>query len=83
MNAEQLTSAFELFNQHSDTLERSYRDLQVRVETLTEELTRARSARLDELIEKERLSQRLSLLLETLPGAIIVLDGDGVTLLLE
>ena len=78
MNAEQLTSAFELFNQHSDTLERSYRELQVRVETLTGELTRARSARLDELIEKERLSQRLSLLLETLPGAIIVLDGEGV-----
>ncbi len=78
MSAEQLTSAFELFNQHSDTLERSYRELQARVETLTEELTRARSARLEELIEKERLSQRLSLLLETLPGAIIVLDGDGV-----
>ncbi len=78
MNAEQLSNAFELFNQHSDTLERSYRELQVRVETLTDELTRARSARLEELIEKERLSQRLSLLLETLPGAIIVLDGNGV-----
>ena len=78
MSAEQLSSAFELFNQHSNTLERSYRELQARVESMTVELRRARSARLEELIEKERVSHRLSLLLETLPGAIVVLDGHGV-----
>jgi len=78
MNAEQLHSAFELFNRQSDRLEQSYRELQQKVETLTLQLKEARSARLAELVKKERLSQRLSLLLETLPGAIIVIDGDGV-----
>lgn len=77
-NVEQLKSAFERFNQHSIVLEQSYRALQDRVESLTAELKEARSARHRELIEKERLSHRLSLLLETLPGAIVVLDGDGV-----
>lgn len=77
-NVEQLKSAFELFNQHSVVLEQSYRELQDRVEQLTAQLQEARSARHRELIAKERLSQRLSLLLETLPGAIVVIDGDGV-----
>lgn len=78
VNAEQLKSAFELFNQQSNVLEQSYRDLQERVEVLTSQLCEARSARMAELVKKERLSQRLYLLLETLPGAIIVIDGDGV-----
>lgn len=78
LNAEQLQSAFELFNRQSDRLEQSYRELQQKVETLTLQLKEARSARLAELVKKERLSQRLSLLLETLPGAIVVIDGDGV-----
>lgn len=77
-NVEQLTSAFELFNRHSVELEQSYRELQERVEVLTAELKEARTARHRELIAKEQLSQRLSLLLETLPGAIVVIDGDGV-----
>lgn len=78
LNAEQLQSAFELFNEQSGLLERSYRELQQKVETLTRQLREARTARLAELVKKERLSQRLSLLLETLPGAIVVIDGDGV-----
>lgn len=77
-NVERLKSAFELFNQQSVVLEQSYRELQDRVEVLTAELQEARSARHRELIARERLSHRLSLLLETLPGAIVVIDGDGV-----
>ena len=77
-NVEQLKSAFELFNQHSVVLEQSYRELQDRVELLTAQLREAHSARHQELVAKERLSQRLSLLLETLPGAIVVIDGNGV-----
>lgn len=80
VNAQQLHSAFELFNQHSNQLEQSYRDLQGRVEILTAQLQAAQSARHTELVAKERLSQRLSLLLETLPGAIVVIDGGGVIL---
>lgn len=77
-NAEQLHSAFELFNQQSSQLEQTYRALQEKVQVLTAQLQQARSARLVELVKKEQLSKRLSLLLETLPGAIVVLDGEGL-----
>jgi two-component system sensor histidine kinase FlrB len=78
LNAEQLQSAFAIFNQHSSQLEQSYRELQDTVELLTTQLSEARSARVTELVKKERLSHRLTQLLETLPGAIVVIDGDGV-----
>ena len=78
MNAEQLQSAFAIFNEHSTQLEQSYRELQDTVELLTAQLSEARSARLAELVQKEQLSNRLGQLLETLPGAIVVIDGDGV-----
>ena len=48
------------------------------VESLTRQLRREQSARLTELVKKERLGRRLSELLETLPGAILVIDGDGI-----
>ena len=75
---EKLQSAFEAFNEHSDKLEGSYRALQHRVETLTLALRKEQSARHAELVRKEKLGQRLSQLLETLPGAILVIDGEGV-----
>lgn len=78
LNAEQLRDAFEIFNQQSGLLEESYRDLQDTVEALTCQLRREQSARLTELVKKERLGRRLSELLETLPGAILVMDSDGV-----
>jgi hypothetical protein len=77
LNAEQLQSAFAIFNQHSSQLEQSYRELQDTVELLTTQLGEARSARLAELVKKEQLSNRLGQLLETLPGAIVVIDGEG------
>ncbi|MBT8101228.1 MAG: HAMP domain-containing histidine kinase [Gammaproteobacteria bacterium] len=78
LQAQQLQNAFELFNQHSEDLQQSYSALQRRVERLTAELSAARSGRLAELVEKERLGQHLGHLLETLPGAIVVLDGKGI-----
>ena len=78
LKAEQLEDAFNAFNKHSSDLEHCYRELQEKVETLTGQLREARSARLAELVRKERLSLRLSQLLETLPGAILVIDGDGI-----
>jgi two-component system, sensor histidine kinase FlrB len=77
-NAEQLHDAFEIFSHQSGLLEASYRDLQDTVEALTRQLRREQSARFKELTRKEELSRRLSELLETLPGAIIVLDQHGV-----
>ena len=78
LKAEQLHNAFEVFNQQSGLLEESYRDLQDTVAALTSQLKREQSARLAELVKKERLSRRLAELLETLPGAILVMDADGV-----
>lgn len=75
-----LEAAFAAFNQQSGLLEECYRSLQARVAELTERLEHAQSARHRELLEKERLSNRLSRLLETLPGAFLVIDGDGVIL---
>ena len=76
--SQQLQSAFEIFNRQSGMLEQSYRELQQTVASLTRQLKKAQSARLAELVKTERLSRHLSYLLETLPGAIVVLDGDGV-----
>ena len=74
----QLEDAFQLFNQLSQTLADSYGDLQTQVEHLSTELAKARSERLKQLAEKERIANRLERLLDTLPAGIVVLDSDGV-----
>jgi two-component system sensor histidine kinase FlrB len=71
-----LESAFKLFNQLSEELTGSYQQLQEQVLELSQELAAARSERMVQLAEKERLADRLERLLETLPAAVIVLDGD-------
>ncbi|OUS11523.1 hypothetical protein A9Q89_08585 [Gammaproteobacteria bacterium 53_120_T64] len=75
---EQLEKVFETFNRVSEELDISYRVLQVRVSTLTEELAEVRIQRLQELAEKERLANRLALLMSELPGGVLVLDSEGV-----
>jgi two-component system sensor histidine kinase FlrB len=71
-----LESAFQLFNQLSEELTGSYQQLQAQVLELSQELASARSERMVQLAEKERLADRLERLLETLPAAVIVLDGE-------
>ncbi len=78
LNAAELQDAFRVFNEQSGLLEESYRELQVTVQALTRQLQQEQSARLRELLEKEQLGRHLSELLETLPGAILVIGGDGV-----
>ena len=78
LRTEQLENAFQVFNRQSGLLEASYRDLQDTVAALTRQLEREQSARLRQLVEKEQLGQRLAELLETLPGAILVIDGEGI-----
>ncbi len=73
-----LAEAFAAFNRLSEDLAKSYRELELRVEQLSDELAAARSERLVQLAEKERLANRLSQLLEALPGAVIVTDAEGV-----
>ena len=60
LKAEELQSAFDLFNRQSGILEQSYRRLQERVELLTRQLQLAQFESQHELAEKERLSQQLA-----------------------
>lgn len=75
--AAKLEDAFQLFNEMSQALAQSYQELEGKVVGLTEELAAARSERLQTLMEKELLANRLQRLLEALPGGVVVLDGEG------
>lgn len=77
-SAESLQDAFQVFNELSQSLTRSYLELEAQVSRLTHELAAARGERLKTLTEKENLANRLQRLLEALPGGVLVTDGDGV-----
>ncbi|MDX1732797.1 MAG: ATP-binding protein [Halioglobus sp.] len=74
LSAGELEEAFEVFSRVSIELETTYRQLEAKVAQLTEELTSARSAKLRELAEKERLALRLSALVSALPGGVLIVD---------
>ena len=74
----QLRDNFESFSHRSGLLGDSYRDLQDTVEALTLQLRIAQSARLQELVKKEKMGGRMAALLEALPGGILVLDEQGI-----
>ena len=73
----ELTSAFALFNNLSAQLEDTYREMEQRVGSLNQELHTLAEQRLQELQEKERVSQRLESLLNLLPAGVVVLDSQG------
>ncbi len=75
---QELQQAFALFNEVSEQLTNAYADLQVKAESLTQELAVANGELRRQFEEKEALSQRLSQLLEALPGGVVVLDAEGV-----
>ncbi len=72
-----LKSAFAEFEQASAHLADVYASLERRVAELTAALHDSRAALESELSEKERLATRLSVLLEALPGGVVVLDAQG------
>ncbi len=72
-----LEQAFGVFNQISAQLTTAYHALEERTALLNAELAAARSERLQQLTEKERLASRLETLLNALPAAVVVLDGSG------
>lgn len=74
LKAAQLTDAFRLFNQLSQTLAESYQGLEEQVAKLTQELTAARSERLKTLVEKEKLANRLQTILAALPAGVLILN---------
>lgn len=75
--AQALAEAFSMFSEMSEQLTDSYRQLELRVAELNEELTEVTHQRLQELAEKERLAHRLEGLLNVLPGGVVVLDSRG------
>lgn len=75
LSINELEQAFEVFSRVSVELDTTYRELESKVGGLTVELNAARSARLEELAEKERLALRLSSLVAALPGGVLILDS--------
>lgn len=75
--SQELEDAFLSFNHVSEQLMSSYRLLEDHVASLTDELATAHSERQSELLQKERLADRLQTLLSALPAGVIVLDGEG------
>ncbi len=74
---EELLQAFREFQRLSDSLSRSYAQLQEQVAFLTGELARSRESHRAETSERLRLAQRLQLLLDALPAGVVVVDGEG------
>ncbi len=72
-----LMQAFEQFGRLSEQLQQSYQDLDRRSTELTEELAEARSERIKQLAEKEKLADRLEKLLTALPAGVVVVDESG------
>lgn len=73
-----LESAFDNFNRVSEDLTSAYDQLENRVDSLQKELTETKNEKFHQLIEKEKLADRLSVLLRTLPVGIVVLDDYGI-----
>ena len=77
IQAKDLEQAFQTFTDMSEKLEGSYRTLEQRVVELSADLSEARSERMQQLAEKERLADRLARLHELLPAGVILLDSNG------
>jgi len=72
-----LESAFDNFNRVSEDLTSAYDQLENRVDSLQKELVETKNEKFHQLVEKEKLADRLSILLRTLPVGIVVLDDYG------
>ena len=75
IKALELQHAFDVFNRVSLELTQAYEGLQGRVASLTAELAVANGELRRQFLEKEALSERLSLLLNALPAGVVVLDS--------
>lgn len=75
--ADRLQIAFAVFNKASEQLSGVYQNLQLQVEQLHRELARANGELQRQLVEKEALSRKLSLLLTALPAGVVALDAEG------
>ena len=69
------------FQSLAEQLTDSYAELAIQVTELSDQLDAAKAAREQELIEKERLAHRLTALLDSLPGGVLVLDRHHTVIL--
>ena len=72
-----LECAFDDFNRVSVDLTHAYSQLEKRIEDIQEELAITRDEKIHQLVEKEKLADRLSVLIRTLPVGVMVLNDYG------
>ena len=72
-----LQRAFQTFIEASQHLEQAYEELQQKVQGLTDELAVANGELRRQYAEKALLSQRLQILLESLPAGVVEVAADG------
>lgn len=72
-----LECAFDDFNRVSVDLTYAYSQLEKRIEDIQKELAITRDEKIHQLVEKEKLADRLSVLIRTLPVGVVVLDDYG------
>ncbi len=77
LNTAALEDAFGQFNDCSEKLSETYRDLEAHIARLSQELSEERSKSHLQISEKERYARRLSQLLSALPAGVIVIDVTG------
>lgn len=75
-----LQTTFSAFNDISHRLTSSYLELEQRVDELQFELAEVDSARIKGICEREALSERVQLIVNMMPVAVILLDGRGVVM---
>ncbi len=75
-HALELTQAFDQFNQVSENLSASYQQLEERVSLLTRRLANG-NARQSAGMERAPVNHFHEMVLDVLPGGVVVLDGDG------
>ncbi|MEM8983228.1 MAG: ATP-binding protein [Pseudomonadota bacterium] len=71
-------AAAEAFDDRTEALNAEYLSMQQQLAAVADDLFRARQLRIGELLERERLAERLEHLVEALPGAVLVTDTDGI-----
>ena len=77
MDPKQLAHAFQVFNLASSELCTAYDELRLQAQTLAGELALANGELRRQLAEKAALSQRFALLIEALPGGMVMLSESG------
>ena len=74
----ELQAQLEQFTRLSEQFAGSLQSMQTRYAQVQDELAQVSAQRLQELAEKERLAQRLQQILDVLPGAVVIVDGQGL-----